>query len=531
MFKKSFLSIALCLFAMLQMTAKPHNETIDGFNYFINTDAKEATLLKGDYSGDVKIPSSVTAADGVVCNVVALGDECFKGTNITSVEIPNTVTELGDYCFYQLYNITSIELPSSVTELGEGCFFGCGLTSVEIPSSVKLLRDWCFYGCTSLTNINIPSSVTSLGDACFQYCNFESIKIPSSVTSLGKRCFYECKKLVNIELSSSLKSLGEECFFGCSSLANIEIPSSVTVTKFSDYCFEGCTSLVSIRIPSSVTSLGTACFSDCSSLTSIKIPSSVASLGMGCFSDCSSLTSIELPSSLGALGENCFYDCSSLIEIKCFAEKVPSTSGTFDGLSTSTCLLSVPKQSLDAYKADAEWGQFRYIYALDESETGTGSEKCEKPEISFANGALDFKSSTPGAEYHYTIADDDIKTDAYDDDGHVELAAAYDITAYATADGYQPSDRATAKLLWLDGNLDNTSSNINPVAKRGIVAKAEGGIVSISGLKDGERVTFSSVDGKILGSATSANGTAGFSTPEKIVLVKIGSQSVKLVME
>lgn len=85
MSKKLFVTIALCLFAAIQLMAKPHTETIDGLNYFINTDTKEATLMYGDYSGDVKIPSSVTTSDGTVYTVVALVEGCFKKVELQAL--------------------------------------------------------------------------------------------------------------------------------------------------------------------------------------------------------------------------------------------------------------------------------------------------------------------------------------------------------------------------------------------------------------------------------------------------------------
>ena len=509
MYKKTFVTIALCLFATLQLMAMRHTETIYGLNYFIDTDAKEATLLAGDYSGDIKIPSSVTASDWTVCTVVALVEGCFKDSKITSVEIPSTVDKLPMNCFNGCTSLASVEIPSSVSTLGEDCFYNCSsLTSIEIPSSVTELGYACFYRCSSLTSIEIPSSVTTLGGSCFSYCSsLTSIEIPSSVTTLGGSCFSYCSSLTSIEIPSSVTTLGGFCFDNCSSLTNIEIPSSVTT-------------------------LGGFCFDNCSSLTNIEIPSSVTEIGEYCFYNCSSLTSIEIPSSVTELRDFCFYNCSSLTEIRCYAEKVPGAFyRTFSGLSTSTCALYVPKKSLEAYKQDEHWGKFKYIYALDDNGGGTETKKCEKPEISYANGKLYFKSSTSSAKYQYTISDEDIKTDALDEDGEVELVATYNISAYATADGYLPSDKTTATLMWLEANTDNPSTNINTTAKRGIVAQSEGGIITISGLDEGEKVEFMSVDGKVLGSATSVGGTASFSTSEQIVIMKIGSQSVKLTVK
>ena len=73
--------------------------------------------------------------------------------------------------------------------------------------------------------------------------------------------------------------------------------------------------------------------------------------------------------------------------------------------------------------------------------------------------------------------------------GKVSLSAAYKISVYATADGYTASDKAEATLYWINANLEN-GTNINQVRTRGVVASAHDGIISLSGLDDGEVVKF-----------------------------------------
>lgn len=103
------------------------------------------------------------------------------------------------------------------------------------------------------------------------------------------------------------------------------------------------------------------------------------------------------------------------------------------------------------------------------------------PTISYKDGALKFESSTPGAEYHYTLTVADVAGDKYNKEGVVELAAKYDISAYATADGYKPSDKAEAVLYWLP---TSDATNINTTKTRGVVASCNGGIIKIENLKD-----------------------------------------------
>ena len=436
---------------------------------------------------------------------------------------------MGIYCFSYCWGLTSITIPSSVTSLSDDCFYACsGIKAITIPSSVTLLGDGCFSYCRSLTSITIPSSVTSLGDYCFRGCSvLTSITIPSSVTSLGDECFSDCSGLTSITIPNTVTSLGNYCFSGCSGLTSITIPSSVT--SLGRCCFSGCSGLTSITIPSSVTLLGDGCFSYCSSLTSITIPSSVTSLDSFCFSGCSGLTSITIPSSVTSLDFDCFEDCSGLETIY-FKGKVPKYASL--SYISITTIIKVPTEYLQDYK-NAFGSSYKYIFAWNPDETGDDSKpvtQCSTPSVSYGEGKLMFACETAGAEYHYTITDTDITSDALSENGEVSLSAAYNISVYATADGYNASDKAEATLYWINANLDN-GTNINQVRTRGVVASAHDGIVSISGLDNGEVVKFFAADGKYLGSTVAANGAASYAVSESLVIAKVGKDSIKIAMK
>ena len=394
-----------------------------------------------------------------------------------------------------------------VTSLGESCFSGCrGLTSITIPSSVTSLSGACFFNCSGLTSITIPSSVTSLGDYCFYACSgLKSITIPSSVTSLGGYCFYACSGLTSITIPSSVTSLGNSCFSYCSGLTSITIPSSVT--SLGESCFEGCRGLTSITIPSSVTSLGNSCFDGCSGLTSITIPSSVTSLGGGCFMYCQNLETVYFE------GKYCKSNYADL--------NIPTTS-----------IIKVPTEYLQGYK-DSFGSDYKYILAWNPDETGEDNKpvtQCSTPSVSYGEGKLMFACETTGAKYHYTITDTDIKSDALSENGEVSLSAAYNISVYATADGYKASDKAEATLYWINANLDN-GTNINMVKTRGVVASTHDGIICLSGLDNGEVVKFYATDGKYLGSSVAANGAASFAVNESLVIAKVGKDSIKIAVK
>ena len=441
-------------------------EVIDGFRYLLDSDTKTATL--------------VPQKDGDYSDDIIIIPEKVKGND----GVEYVVTSLGASCFYGCSGLKSITIPSSVTSLDESCFLGCsGLTSIIIPSSVTSLGEYCFSNCSGLTSITIPSSVTSLGDRCFN---------------------------------------------GCSGLTSITIPSSVT--SLEGACFSGCCGLTSITIPSSITSLGASCFSGCGGLTSITIPSSVTSLGDGCFSYCNGLTSITIPSSVTSLGSYCFDVCKNLETVYFKGKKCDSD---YEGLKIpTTSIIKVPKEYLQEYK-DAFGSDYKYIYAWNPNETGEDSKpvtQCSTPSVSYGEGKLMFACETTGAKYHYTITDTDIKSDALSENGEVSLSAAYNISVYATADGYKASDKAEATLYWINANLDN-STNINMVRIRGVVASAHDGIVSLSGLDNGEVVKFYATDGKYLGSSVAANGSASYAVNESLVIAKVGKDSIKIAVK
>ena len=295
-------------------------------------------------------------------------------------------------------------------------------------------------------------------------------------------------------------------------------------------CFEGCSGLTSITIPSSVTSLGRSCFSDCSGLTSITIPSSVSSLGDGCFGGCSGLTSITIPSSVTSLGSSCFGGCLNLETV--YFEGKYCKSDYADLYIPTTCIIKVPEEYLQDYKS-AFGSDYQYIYAWNPDETGEDSKpvtQCSIPSISYESGKLMFACETTGVKYHYTITDTDITSDALSENGEVSLSAAYNISVYATADGYKASDKAEATLYWINANLD-TGTNINMVKTRGVVASAHDGIVTLSGLDNGEVVKFYATDGKYLGSSVAANGSASYAVNESLVIAKVGKDSIKIAMK
>ena len=147
-----------------------------------------------------------------------------------------------------------------VKVIGNRTFKGCdSLTSINLPDSVTNIGDCALMGCKSLTNINIPNSVTNIGHAAFAFCrSLTNIDIPNNVTNIGEGAFYFCKSLTNINIPNNVTNIGDKTFHNCCSLTNINIPSGVT--NIGVYAFANCLLLTSINIPDGVTNIGHAAF-------------------------------------------------------------------------------------------------------------------------------------------------------------------------------------------------------------------------------------------------------------------------------
>jgi len=149
----------------------------------------------------VNIPNSVTS----------IGEHAFYSNELTSVSIPNSVTSIGEHAFS--YNqLTSVSIPNSVTSIGRHAFSNNQLTAVTIGSGVNIIRAYTF-AFNRLTNVNIPNSVITIRDGAFMNNPLTAITIPQSVTSVDYAAFYGSSFPASVR-SSLINRFGESIFMG-----------------------------------------------------------------------------------------------------------------------------------------------------------------------------------------------------------------------------------------------------------------------------------------------------------------------------
>ena len=155
----------------------------------------------------------------------------------TPIEIKEGTIGIAGGAFAYQSNLVSIVIPNSVTNIGYGAFRWCeNLIDVTIPNSVTNIGDYAFYWCKNLANVTIPNSVVSIGSAAFCCCkSFTSIIIPNSVTNIGWDAFSSCELLSLVICLNPIPPILDSGSFGyIGENATLKVPD-VEAYKTSDW--------------------------------------------------------------------------------------------------------------------------------------------------------------------------------------------------------------------------------------------------------------------------------------------------------
>lgn len=279
-------------------------EPTEGLVYTLSEDGQSYSVT--GYEGTdttVYIPSVYNELP-----VTEIGYCAFEDcTIITSITIPESIINIGEYAFVNCVSLTEIHFNATACNDLDGVgvpFRDAGINgegiTVTIGSNVTKIPGYLFCAPGEFGQpakiINVifeeGSKCESIGIAAFAGCNLlTSITIPNGVTTIEMGAFYRCEYLTEITLPESVTTIGEQAFGACTSIKSITIPQGVTSIEYS--AFSDCTSLASVTIPNNVTSIGEEAFSGCTSLTSIIIPDKITSIGESAFIDCIKLIEVH----------------------------------------------------------------------------------------------------------------------------------------------------------------------------------------------------------------------------------------------
>ena len=329
----------------------------------------------------------------------------LNGSEITNLVIPNDITEIKNYAFYNCDGLTSVTIPNSVTSIGDDAFFGCtGLTSVTIGNSVTSIGENAFYN-TGWYN-NQPEGILYLDNCCLGYKGNEptgALSIKEGTRLIGSRAFYYCDGLTEVTIPNSVTSIGDDAFDYCSRLTEVNISDLSAWCKidfgnsysnplyYAQKLKLNGSEITNLVIPNDITQIKQYAFFYCNGLTSVTIPNSVTSIGESAFYYCPGLTSVTIPNSVTKIDNMAFRNCDlRLIMSHCAIP--PTCDGVVFGVNGNdnySALLMIPEGSLIDYALADEWHKFTQVHEVSEASVST-QEKNATFEIPTIEGAAKY---------------------------------------------------------------------------------------------------------------------------------------------
>ena len=245
---------------------------------------------------EIKIP------DGVAL----IGENAFKNSTLTSIDIPGSVTSIESKAFNSCANLISIKLPDSVTAMGTAVFEGCSnLTDVTLPSSRENIMASTFAGCTALEKLVLPESVKNIRDSAFKNCTALKELVWSKAPELiESNAFYNCDAITEMDIPATVTSVGYQAFYDCDGLTKITIPDSVT--SLGDSVFYDCDALTDVKLGAGITTIPASAFRHCDALEQLTVPRRVTAIKDNAFKDSVKFSSITIPRSVTSISANAF---------------------------------------------------------------------------------------------------------------------------------------------------------------------------------------------------------------------------------
>lgn len=335
------------------------NYAFSGCSNLTDLDLGNSLVTIGDYAFQ-SIGSNVNTGLNVVCpnTLSSIGEYAFKGSSISSINIPDSVTKIGECCFIGNTKLKEVTIGNGCRELPEAVFYGCSaLTSVVLNDGLEKISNRAFANCKSLESISIPGTVVQIGDATtsddympfygcsalknvrfedgknglvlgshyYEYYTYDKNNHISWVISsggvfsgcpleelyIGRNISYQNNPKYDT-FEKEPKYYGYSAFYNKTKLTKVTI--SPAVTEIPAYLFYKNASLTMTSLPK-VKKIGESAFQGCSKLTTLNLGEDLQVVGSDAFNGCKNVTKLTFPDATTTIGSRAFQDCSSVTEV------------------------------------------------------------------------------------------------------------------------------------------------------------------------------------------------------------------------
>lgn len=466
-------SIIFVLMVLFPFASSAFDFEVNGIYYnVLSASEKTVEVTKNDgnnsdYTGFVTIPRVVTY-ENISFNVTAIGEKAFYNSTVTSVNLPEGISEIKSLGFYNCENLTKCNWPESLTSIGNGAFYDAGLDSVYIPGHVTLLGGNCFGG-RRLSYVELGEGITDISTYTITGMNLKTIVLPSSLARIEAGAFghsYNLKTIISKRETPPIMygKYWESGGHGTGTLYNPFMYSD----KFQRYIYtllvpqgakesyanyktsdgkpgwpvatieeyDESTDFSKISTEFFQENLMYAITNNGNHNTVQLIKTMEESVTEIIIRDNILRNSIEY--SVTSINPNHISTNNQLRTVHAYSnEPIVVFENTFSASTKLFGTLYVPEQTKNLYENATEWKDFTNIVESDEFIPPTPNPKCATPTISYSNGQLIFDCETDDVKFISSVICVD---NGNHDTAIVSLTTKYIISVYATKDGYDDSD-------------------------------------------------------------------------------------------
>lgn len=313
----------------------------------------EAKLLgfyqtpKKENPATLVIPSTIRITDSEgsehVLSVTQMADSCFRGTYISSVEIPATILRISKAAFRDISTLTTITLNEGLKGIGERAFTKDSLLTgnIVIPSTVDTIGPAAFHSCVGVEKYTLmcmqPPITPRYNSSDLTFASSKAVFVvpclqsPSYLTAdywstlnIQDECSQIEREGILYKVNINNKELNVVSYNPEVVDSNVIIPSQITiiegetydVSSIADRAFDKSTVIQSLTLPNSdkFKSLGKSAFRECTNLVKIDLGNGLQAIADSCFYK-GVFTSIAMPATLQTIGNYAFRDNKAMTTI------------------------------------------------------------------------------------------------------------------------------------------------------------------------------------------------------------------------